>query len=337
MALRLLDIQLSKDKEPEIKQTLAEFENASVWEFTFSEEFIFVKIILPAEETEKLMDALEKRYTNDNNFKLILSSIEAILPRLKEKEVQASPAETSKQASERISREELYHDIDDACKLNRNYIVMVILSSIVASIGLMKQNIPAIIGSMVIAPLLGPNVALSFAATLGDLKLAYRALIVNIAGMLIALAVAVVIGFFLKEHLILSFQIFHISVDLTDILLALSAGAAGVLAFTTGLPAILIGVMVAVALLPPLVSFGLFLGAGLFDLAWIAFLLVTVNVICINLAGIVTFYFQGVRALTWWKEEKAKKLRIIASVIWLILLAVFFMLIYYLKIEIPPV
>jgi len=41
------------------------------------------------------------------------------------------------------------------------YIIFVILSTIVAAIGLMKGNVAVIIGAMVIAPFLGLSVALA--------------------------------------------------------------------------------------------------------------------------------------------------------------------------------
>ena len=44
--------------------------------------------------------------------------------------------------------------------------------------------------------------------------------------------------------------------DLSDIILALASGCAGVIAFTTGASSVIIGVMVAVALLPPLTVCG---------------------------------------------------------------------------------
>lgn len=61
---------------------------------------------------------------------------------------------------------------------------------------------------------------------------------------------------------------------------------------TTGAPAALIGVMVAVALIPPLVTFGLLVGSGRLALACNALLLFITNVICINLAGVVTLLLQ---------------------------------------------
>ena len=112
-------------------------------------------------------------------------------------------------------------------------------------------------------------------------------------------------------------------VGLGDVVVALAAGSAGVLAFTRGISAAIIGVMVAVALLPPLANLGLLLGSGYYPLAFGAFVLLVVNVICINLAGVVTFLTQGIRPRKWWEEKKAKRAIRIAISIWLGLLLIF--------------
>lgn len=79
------------------------------------------------------------------------------------------------------------------------------------------------------------------------------------------------------------------SVTFGDFAISIAAGAAGVLAFTDGAPATLIGVAVALALLLALVSLGLLVVAGYFQLATGAFILTVTNIISINLAGVVTF------------------------------------------------
>ena len=99
------------------------------------------------------------------------------------------------------------------------------------------------------------------------------------------------------------------------------------LAFTTGVPTTLVGVMVAVALLPPLVTFGLLFGAGFWKDAWGALLLLLTNLVCINLAGVATFLVQGVRPLTWWETNKAKKATALAITLWAILLTALVLLI----------
>ena len=79
-----------------------------------------------------------------------------------------------------------------------------------------------------------------------------------------------------------------------DIAVALASGSAGALTFTTGVSTTLIGVMVTVALLPPVVTFGLLLGGGHPALATGALSLFLMNLICVNLAGVTTFLVQGI-------------------------------------------
>jgi len=188
------------------------------------------------------------------------------------------------------------------------------------AIGLLKENVAAIIGAMVIAPLLGPNVALSLATTLGDTDLARRALKANLVGLLVALLMAAATG-----------VVFHVDTDLVeiksrtvvsigDIALALAAGSAGALWFSSRTTRSLIGVMVAVALLPPLVVFGMLLGSGDFHLARGALLLLLTNIIGINLSGVVVFLAQGIRPLKWWEAEKAKRATRRAILLWTVLL-----------------
>jgi uncharacterized hydrophobic protein (TIGR00341 family) len=126
------------------------------------------------------------------------------------------------------------------------------------------------------------------------------------------------------------------NVNLGDITIALAARSAGVLAFTRGVPAAIVGVMVAVALLRPLVNVGLLLGAGYTNLAIGSIILTVTNLICINLAGILTFLVQGVRPRTWWEAEKAKKATRIAIAIWVTLLVILAVIIWYWNLTLNP-
>ena len=172
----------------------------------------------------------------------------------------------------------------------------------------------------VIAPMLGPNVALSLATTLDDVTLARISLKTNAVGILIAFILSVFIGSIFAVDPAIPEIASRTKVGLDAIIIGLASGSAGVLAFTTGISAILIGVMVAVALLPPLVVCGLLLGSGHILPAFGALLLLLVNIICLNLAGVVTFLVQGIHPKTWWEVEKATKATRIAIVLWIILL-----------------
>jgi len=89
-----------------------------------------------------------------------------------------------------------------------------------------------------------------------------------------------------------------------------------VLSLTRGVAAGLVGVMVAVALLPPLAAAGLLIGDGRWELGIGALLLTVANLACINLAGIGTFLAQGVRPLSWWEGERAKRATFFAVAVW---------------------
>ena len=184
------------------------------------------------------------------------------------------------------------------------------------------EIIAIVIGAMVIAPLLGPNIGLSLASTLGDLDLAKRSLRAIGAGVFTAAAVSLLLGVALTVDPAGPEIAGRTHAGLGDIALALAAGAAGSLAFTSGVPAIVVGVMVAVALLPPLVVAGLLAGSGHGKLAFGAFILLLTNVTCINLAAVGTFLIQKVRPRTWWEADRARKATWIAAGTWIIMLGI---------------
>ncbi|MBW2484294.1 MAG: TIGR00341 family protein [Deltaproteobacteria bacterium] len=325
MALRFLEIVVPEEATGEVLTIIGEAKITNYWITCSCENRSVFKMIVAAGKTETLLDTFEKKYGSLEDFHMVLLPLEASYPTTKdieEKAGEVSKAEIAEKEKERlrVSRQELYHEVFDSSKLTNTYMVMVVLSALVAAIGLIKDNVAVIIGAMVIAPLLGPNVSLSFATTVGDSSLGRSALKTNLIGILIAFGVSLGLGFFLVIDPGLREIASRTAVSYADIVLALASGIAASLSVTTGAPAVLIGVMVSVALMPPLVVFGLLLGSGNAILAIQALELVAVNMICINLAGVVTFLVQGVRPLNWWEASKAKKATRYAIIIWIILL-----------------
>ena len=104
------------------------------------------------------------------------------------------------------------------------------------------------------APLLGPNMAIALGIVLGDLVLVRRALLTASAGFVLTLVLAIGLGLMLGVDPTTPELASRTRVGYWDLALALAAGSAGALAFTTGAPTYLTGVMVAVALLPPTVA-----------------------------------------------------------------------------------
>jgi uncharacterized hydrophobic protein (TIGR00341 family) len=146
---------------------------------------------------QSVIDALQSQLGGSEGARIIIMPVDAVLPRKEE------VAETGKaKAGSGIqTREELYDDIERGARLDSTFLLLVFLSTIVASIGLIENNIAVIVGAMVIAPLLGPNIALAFATSLGDRELMWQALKTNLAGLSLTLVMAMAIGMIWPTYL----------------------------------------------------------------------------------------------------------------------------------------
>ena len=320
MSLRLIEIVVANSGLPRFEELRHGDSVIASWQIQLGDNQSLVRMLIKTVDAEAWFDDLQTRFEGEDCFRLILLPVEATLPRL----IETVPASEEKpeKSPERISREELYTDIAESAATTRVFIASTVIATMVAAVGLMRDDTAIIIGAMVIAPLLGPNIALCLATALGDLTLAKKSLRTHATGLAVALAVSLVVGTFLPCDPGSESLLARTSVNMGDVVLALASGCAGVLAFTTGAPSSLIGVMVAVALLPPFAVFGLMLAAGEFGLAQGALMLVATNVICVNLAGVLTFVVQGIRPRAWWEAERAKQATRISIAIWIALLAV---------------
>lgn len=212
--------------------------------------------------------------------------------------------------------------MDKNSRLGPNYLILVMLSTVVAAIGLIEDNVAVVIGAMVIAPLLGPNLALSLGTALGDVPLMRRSVRTVLVGILLAVALTAILGWLWPTELSSREVLSRTEAGLDSVLLALASGAAAALSVTTGLSSVLVGVMVAVALLPPAATVGLMLGQGEPGLALGAALLLAINVVSVNLASKIVFFFKGIRPRKWLEKEKAKRAMVAYVLVWILTLAV---------------
>ncbi|RVU41375.1 TIGR00341 family protein [Lujinxingia sediminis] len=342
MALRQVDIYLPPEHEP-----LGELKDApsalSRHDLTFDDDSTLTSIVLETGDSDALLEWLHAKVGDIEGHRIVVREVLATLPRQGEEEGETTveelgalqngdennEEEQDKGAAARISREEVYQDVTDAISVTSVHYALVALSTIVAAGGMLRDSSAVVIGAMVIAPLIGPNIALALGATLADWKLIRRSALVNFLGLLLGLGLAVLGGFFLPVDITVGEIASRTRAGLADVVLALAAGAAGVLSVTRGVSTALIGVMVAVALLPPLVTTGLLLGTAHWSGAYGAGMLTLINLVAINLAGIITFRIQGIRPMTWYGEEKARRLRFYAIGLWLVLMGLLIVVIVF--------
>ena len=146
-----------------------------------------IRILVNNENRQSILDALQGLLGESS--KILVLPLEAVLPR-------KEPDPSSQKVKETVTttREELYSSIVKNAHIDSTYLLLVFLSTIVVAIGLFEDNVAVVIGAMVIAPLLGPNIALALGAALGDMALMWKATKTTITGITLALSLSIILG-----------------------------------------------------------------------------------------------------------------------------------------------
>jgi len=189
---------------------------------------------------------------------------------------------------------DLFVALREDARLNSIYLVLMVLSTILATVGLGMNSSSVIIGAMLLAPLMAPIIALSMGILRMDRNMFRRSLWKIFIGIVLALTTAAVITLLSPYQPLTNEMQGRLNPTVLDLIVATVAGIAG--AYTKSYKEILqslAGVAIAVALVPPLATAGI--GIGRLDLYFFshAFLLFLTNFIGIVLAATLTFRVLG--------------------------------------------
>ena len=325
MSLRLIEVFVPKEKGDRVTDLLQEFSLLGIWYDYLSNQQLLVKVLLYPNQVQSVVSSLNDHFEGIEDFRLLLLPVEASIPLPELPKSSVSDLDLISDlnpSSSRIAKEEIYTRVTQDVQLSWTQIAMVVLSSVIAAIGLERDSETVIIGAMVIAPLLQPNMALAIATTLGERDLAVRTIKVGTVGIAVALAVSILIGFTFPASPDLPQIAIRTQVSWAEVILAFASGLAGAISLTMGERSAIVGVMVSVALLPPLVVFGMMLGSGHWQLALGSAMLVLTNITCLNLAAIATFLVQDVRPQALLETLRARKMTGIVLGMWVVLFLV---------------
>lgn len=199
-----------------------------------------------------------------------------------------------------------------------NFLVLMFLSALLASFGLMQSSAAVIIGAMLVAPLMSPLMAFSVGLIQGNPSLMRRSAMTVIIGSGVGLVVAALIGVILPLDLPTSEMLSRGRPSLLDMGVALASGMAGAYAIARkDIPSALAGVAIAAALVPPLCTVGLALAFAEMTLAAGAALLFATNIVSISLAGAGVFVWLGLRPGR--QESRARRHWIISLTVLVVL------------------
>ena len=196
----------------------------------------------------------------------------------------------------REDRINLHNNLHVNSNWNFDFVSLIALSTAIASLGLISNSTAVVIGAMLIAPLMLPILASGLALVQGNLPLIFNSVKSIILGFLTALIIGIICGLFAPLQELTNEIAARGEPKMADLLIALFSGIAAAHCMSRPkLSAVLPGVAIAAALVPPIASTGISIAHWKFEVARGASLLFLTNVICIILGSALAFYAAGIR------------------------------------------
>ncbi len=217
-------------------------------------------------------------------------------------------------------RGEVQVQLREAARPDVDYFVLVILSSVIATLGLLTNSAAVIIGAMLVAPLMSPVIGLGLASVVGDEVLLTDSVRALLRGAALAISLAVIFTLINTRLPILvlgdtlpSEVLARAYPGPIDLMIALSGGLAAAFALAQPqLSAALPGVAIATALMPPLCTIGIGFALGEWRIAGGSMLLFLTNLVAIAFASMLVFVLLGFRTNYMDEAKMHRNLRISA-------------------------
>lgn len=177
------------------------------------------------------------------------------------------------------------------------YLTLMVLSTMLAALGIFLNSASVVIGAMILAPLMAPIVSFSMGVLRKDSPLFYRSLSTMAVGIGIAVTASALLTSLMPIHIWTDELKGRLQPSLLDLMVAVLSGIAAAFAKADiKISQSLAGVAIAVALVPPLAVVGI--GIGWMDgfIITNALLLFVTNLVGIVLAATLTFLVLGYSA-----------------------------------------
>lgn len=268
---------------------------------------------LPANAVQEVLDDLRQAGLADDAYTVVIEA-ETVVSRRFDRLREQYEAEEEK-SSDQVAREELKTTAEDLVRSVPTFAILTVISAVIATAGLLLDSPAVVVGSMVIAPLIGPAMSASVGTVVDDRSLVHRGIKMQFIGVVLAVVAATVFAFSVQiaslvppglDPTTIGQVRTRIAPDFLSLVVALGAGVAGAMSLTAGVSSALVGVMIAVALIPPAATMGIGIAYGLPVVALSSGVLTLVNVLSINLAALVVFWRAGYSPYQFTRREEAR-------------------------------
>ncbi|WP_115862559.1 TIGR00341 family protein [Halorussus litoreus] len=328
--MRLVQISIPAGKQQAVSEVLeSEGIDYMLTDETSGREFTAIAYFpLPTSAVQPILDQLREAGLGDDSHAVIIDAETDTSRRFEELEKRYAEDDST---SEQIAREEITTKAREMVPELRTYLAMTIISAVVATAGLLLDSPAVVVGSMVIAPLIGPAMSASVGTVLSDRELFREGVKLQFVGGATAIgaatlfALAVRYGYLVPpwtDVTAISQVSGRLTPDFLSLVVALGAGAAGVLSLASGVSVALVGVMIAAALVPPAAAVGVAVAWGEPMAAVSSLVLVLVNLLSINLSGLAVLWYLGYQPKSWFQLNETRSTLIKRAGVLLLAIAV---------------
>ena len=194
----------------------------------------------------------------------------------------------------RDERLDAYKRTRRGARANHDFYILMLLSTIIATMGLLLNSAAVIIGAMLVAPLMTPMLAIALSVVMGDSKLLKVAIRSTFSGLILAIVVAAILTLLVPLTSYTDEILGRTQPNVLDLIVGLAAGAAGAYSVSRkSVAAALPGVAIAAALVPPLAVVGISLAMGRWGEAAGSLLLFGTNLVAISFSGAFVYMLLG--------------------------------------------
>ncbi len=190
--------------------------------------------------------------------------------------------------------QELFVTLRQSGSVTSIFIMLMILSTLLATTGLFQNSVPVIIGAMILAPLMSPIVSFAMGVVRGEKELLTGSAITLLVGVVTALLFSCLFTWLMPLNILTDEMKGRLNPNILDLMVAIVSGVAGAYAHAKSeIAKSLAGVAIAVALIPPLSVTGIGIGWWDIDIVYGSFLLFMTNLAGMTLAAALTFLILG--------------------------------------------
>ncbi|MFF2095146.1 DUF389 domain-containing protein [Streptomyces sp. NPDC058202] len=228
------------------------------------------------------------------------------------KRADKAEADAPGEGADAVLWEHLEEATHEESTLSVTYIAFITIATMIAACGVVLDNAVLIVGAMAVGPEFGPLAGLCTATVQRAPRLALRSLTALLAGFAIAMAVTVLFSLFMDGvGLFSQAQLegprpntgFVYAPDWFSFVVAVLAGAAGMLSLTSAKSGALVGVAISVTTVPAAANAAVALSYGDMGQTWGSTKQLLFNLLGIVIAGILTLMAQK----WFWALQRGRK------------------------------